>query len=127
MARTLAALALACVCATASGCGARARPSIRIVGWEVVGSAVIVKVNVTGWRLVPPRQGPVPQPRTGQWQIYVGDRYAGFSYNRSWGTVNGLAAGTYRVWAVLARSDYSLVWPLIRSQSVVVHVSGDAD
>jgi hypothetical protein len=83
---------------------------------------VIVKVKVSGWRLVPPRQGPVPKPRTGQWQIFVDNRYAGFSYDRTWGTINGLAPGRYRIWVALARTDYSLVWPLIRSAAVPIDV-----
>jgi hypothetical protein len=117
-----AALALAAVLAVSSGCGSQPRPSIRIVGTEVVGSAVIVKVKVVGWRMSRPTQGVAPRPRTGQWQIFADRRYAGFSYDRTWGTINGLSAGTYHVWVALARSDYSLVWPLIRSQSVLVRI-----
>jgi hypothetical protein len=122
MRRICAAFALAAVLAATSGCGSGPRPSIRIVQTEVVGSAVIVKVKVSGWRLVPPRQGPVPKPRTGQWQIFVDNRYAGFSYDRTWGTINGLAPGRYRIWVALARTDYSLVWPLIRSAAVPIDV-----
>ena len=100
------------------GCGSKPPPpSIRILGTQVVGSAVIVKVKVSGWRLTRPLQGPIPKPRTGQWQIFVDNRYAGFSYNGTWGTINGVPPGSYRLWVALARTDYSLVWPLIRSRS----------
>jgi hypothetical protein len=122
MRRIGAGFALAAVLAVAAGCGSEQQPSIRILGTEVVGSAVIVKVKISGWKLVPPRQGPVPKPRTGQWQIFVDRRYAGFSYNAKWGTINGLAPGRYHIWVALARTDYSLVWPLIRSRSVLVRV-----
>ena len=124
MRRTVAALALAGLLAAASGCGSRAtqRPSIQIVGTRVVGAAVIVQVTISGWRMAAPRQGPTPRPRTGQWQIFVDNRYAGFSYDRTWGTINGVAPGNYHLWVALARTDYSLVWPLIRSRSVLVRV-----
>jgi hypothetical protein len=116
------ALAVAAVLVTSAGCGSEPAPSIHILGTEVVGSAVIVKVKIVGWRMAPPRQGWPPKPRTGQWQIFVDNRYAGFSYNRTWGTINGVSAGSYHVWVALARTDYSLVWPLIRSPTVVVRV-----
>ena len=113
---------LAAVVAASSGCGSQPPPSIRILGTEVIGSAVIVKVRIVGWRMARPHQGPTPKSRTGQWQIFADDRYAGYSYDRSWGVINGLAAGTYHLWVALARTDYSLVWPLIRSRSIVVRV-----
>jgi len=124
MARTLAALLLAGLLAVGSGCGsASERPAIRIVHWRVVGSAVILDVKITDWKMAPPRQGPVPKPRTGQWQIFADDRYAGFSYEPSYGIIEGLAGGTYKIWVALARTDYSLVYPLIRSKPITVHVS----
>ena len=124
MARALAALALACFLAVGSGCGSRvARPAIRILNTRVIGSVVILKVKINGWKMAAPRQGPVPKPRTGQWQIFAGDRYAGFSDEPSYGIIDGLAAGTYKVWVALARTDYSLVYPLIRSKPVTVHIS----
>ena len=125
MRRICAGLALAAAIAASAGCGSRAveqQPSIRILGTDVVGSAVIVKVKIVGWRMSRPDQGPVPRPRTGQWQIFVDNRYAGFSYDGTWGTINGLAPGKYRLWVALARTDYSLVWPLIRSPSVPIDV-----
>ncbi len=135
MARALAVLALASVLAGAAGCGSqphppsiriRERPSIRILDWSVVGSAVILKVKITGWKMAPPRRGLRPKAHTGQWQIFAGDLYAGYSYNRSYGTINGIAAGTYKIWVALARTDYSLVYPLIRSRPVTVHVGDDS-
>ena len=143
MARALAALVLASVLAGAPGCGSQSRrpstrdlqrpsirivkrPAIRILDWSVVGSAVILKVRITGWKMAPPRRGPMPKAHTGQWQIFADDLYAGFSYDRAYGTINGLAAGTYRIWVALARTDYSLVYPLIRSQPVTVHVGKDS-
>jgi hypothetical protein len=124
MARALAALTLAGVLAAGSGCGSGPqRPAIRILDWRVFGSAVILKVKVTGWKMAPPRQGPVPKPRTGQWQIFADDRYAGFSDEPSYGAIDGLAGGTYKIWVALARTDASLVYPLIRSQYVTVHVA----
>jgi hypothetical protein len=124
MARALAALTLAGFLAVGSGCGSAAqRPAIRIVHWTVVGSSVILDVKITDWKMAPPRQGPVPKPRTGQWQIFADDRYAGFSYEPQYGMIEGLAGGTYKIWVALARTDYSLVYPLIRSQPVTVHVS----
>jgi hypothetical protein len=125
MRRIAAALALAALGAASAGCGSRPPPpSIRILGTEVVGPAVIVEVRIEGWRMARPRQGPPPRARTGQWQIFVDDRYAGYSYDETWGTINGLAAGTYHVWVALARTDYSLVWPLIRSPAAVVRIGG---
>jgi len=124
MARALAALALACFLAVGSGCGSRVtRPAIRILNTRVIGSAVILKVKIDGWKMAAPRQGPVPKARTGQWQIFAGDRYAGFSDEPSYGIIDGLAGGTYKVWVALARTDYSLVYPLIRSKPVTVHIS----
>lgn len=130
----MAALALA-VLVVFSGCGSQPhvpaarsrpqRPSIRIVDSEVVGSAVIVKVKIKGWKMAPPRRGVLPKPRTGQWQIFADDLYMGFSYDPSYGTINGLAAGSYKVWVALARTDTSLVYPLIRSRPVTVHVVSD--
>jgi hypothetical protein len=117
------AAAIAVLLAAAPGCGGRPPPpSIRIVGTDVVGPAVVVYVRIRGWRMAAPDRGPSPRPRTGQWQIFADDRYAGFSWDRSIGTINGLAEGTYHIWVALARTDYSLVWPLIRSQTVTVHV-----
>jgi hypothetical protein len=125
MAKALAALSLAGLVAVGSGCGSLAqRPGIRIVDSKVIGSEVILKVKITGWKMAAPREGPVPKPRTGQWQIFADDRYAGFSYQPSYGIVTGLPVGTYRIWVALARTDYSLVYPLIRSRPVTVHVSG---
>jgi hypothetical protein len=125
MARALAALALAGFLAVGSGCGSRSQqPAIRILASRAIGSDVILKVKITGWTMAAPRQGPVPRPRTGQWQIFADDRYAGFSDEPSYGTIDGLAVGTYRVWVALARTDYSLVYPLIRSRPVTVHVVG---
>jgi hypothetical protein len=127
MARALAALTLAGFLAVGSGCGSAAqRPAIRIVHWTVVGSSVILDVKITDWKMAPPRQGPVPKPRTGQWQIFADDRYAGFSYEPQYGMIEGLAGGTYKIWVALARTDYSLVYPLIRSQPVTVHVADSA-
>ncbi len=83
---------------------------------------MILEVKVTGWRMAPPRTGVRPKPHTGQWQIFADDRYAGYSYDPTYGTINGLAAGTYRIWVALARTDYSLVYPLVRSQFVTVEV-----
>lgn len=134
MARTLAVVVLAGVLAGASGCGSQSqptptrsnqKPSIRIVDWSVVGSAVMLKVEITGWKMAPPRRGPRPKPQTGQWQIFADELYEGFSYDRNYGTINGLAAGTYKIWVALARTDYSLVYPLIRSRPVTVHIGDD--
>lgn len=123
MPRALAALALAGSLASASACGAQSqRPTIRIVQATVIGSDVVLRVKITGWKMAAPRQGPVPKPRTGQWQIFADTRYAGFSDQPTYGSISGLAVGTYTIWVALARTDYSLVYPLIRSQSVVVHV-----
>lgn len=125
MARALAALVLAGFLAVASGCGSRPqRPAIRILGSRVIGADVILKVKITGWKMAAPREGPVPKPDTGQWQIYADDRYAGFSDEPSYGIITGLAGGTYKIWVALARTDYSLVYPLIRSRPVTVRVSG---
>lgn len=126
MARALAALALAGSLAIAGGCGSQdQRPAIRILDWRVIGSEVILRVKISGWKMAAPREGPLPKPHTGQWQIFADDRYAGFSYQPSYGVIDGLAGGTYRIWVALARTDYSLVYPLIRSQAITVHVSGD--
>jgi hypothetical protein len=124
MARALAALSVAGVLALGAGCGSqtRQRPSIQITHWRVIGSEVLLRVKITGWKMAAPHRGPLPKPRTGQWQIFVGDRYAGFSYQPSYGVIDRLPAGTYRVWVALARTDYSLVYPLIHSQQVTVHV-----
>jgi hypothetical protein len=127
MVRTLAAVALAGVLLAAPGCGGPpAKPSIRITRWDVVGASVILYVRITGWQMAKPRQGPVPRAHTGQWQIFADDRYAGFSFDKGIGTINGLSQGTYRIWVALARTDYALVYPLIRSQSIVVRVDGAA-
>lgn len=91
----------------------------------MVGSSVGLHVKITGWTMAPPLRGRKPRPRTGQWQIYTGDRYAGFSFDPSYGTINGLAAGTYKITVVLARTDFSLVYPLIQSPPVTVHVGND--
>jgi hypothetical protein len=128
MARALAALALAGLLAGASACGAQSRqhrPGIRILKATVVGSDVVLRVKVTGWKMAPPRAGVTPRPRTGQWQIFADDRYAGFSDQPTYGTISGLAVGTYTIWVALARTDYSLVYPLIRSQPVTVRVLGN--
>ena len=77
--------------------------------------------------MAPPHRGVQPQPHTGQWQIYADDLYTGFSYDPTYVTINGLATGTYHVWVALARTDYSLVYPLIRSRPVTVRIGGDAD
>jgi hypothetical protein len=128
MLRWLAAVVLVGVLAVAPGCGARsAPPSIRITSWDVVGQSVVLYVHITGWRMAAPHIGPIPKPRTGQWQIFVDRRYAGFSYDKSIGTINGLSAGTYHVWVALARTDYTLVYPLIRSPSVLVRIGDSGD
>ena len=127
MRRAFTALALAGLFAAGSGCASGSeRPSIRIVGSEVVGSELILKVKIVGWKLVPPDPGAVPKPRTGQWQIFTDKRYAGYSYQPQYGFVVGLADGTYRFWVALARTDYSLVYPLIRSRTITVHIRGRA-
>jgi hypothetical protein len=123
MARVLAALALAGFLAVGSACGsASQRPAIRITHIKVIGSEVLLQVKITGWKMAAPNPGPVPKPHTGQWQIFVGDRYAGFSDQPSYGLIDGLSGGTYEIWVALARTDYSLVYPLIRSRSVTVHI-----
>jgi len=129
MARALAALSVAGLMAVGSGCGSAAsshRPAIRIVHWRVEGSTVILDVKINGWKMAPPRPGPRPKPNTGQWQIFADDRYAGFSYEPQYGMIEGLAGGTYKIWVALARTDYSLVYPLIRSKPVTVHVGDKA-
>jgi hypothetical protein len=127
MARALAALVVAGFLAVGSGCGTQLqRPGIRIVDTSVIGSTVILRVKIKGWKMAAPHRGPLPRPRTGQWQIFADDRYAGFSYEPSYGRIDELPAGTYRIWVALARTDYSLVYPLIRSQGVTVHV-GEGD
>jgi hypothetical protein len=126
MARSWAALSVAGLLAVGSGCGSATsshRPAIRIVHWSVHGSTVILDVKINGWKMAPPRQGPVPKPNTGQWQIFADDRYAGFSYEPQYGMIEGLAGGTYKIWVALARTDYSLVYPLIRSKPVTIHVA----
>ena len=126
MARALAALALAGFLAGSSACGAQSqRPAIRILKATVVGSDVVLRVKVTGWKMAAPLEGRLPKPRTGQWQIFADDRYAGFSDQATYGTITGLSVGTYTIWVALARTDYSLVYPLIRSQPVTVHVRSD--
>jgi hypothetical protein len=128
MSRAFAALALAGLLAGATACGAvsqqQQQPGIRIVKATVEGSDVILRVKITGWKMAAPREGPAPKPHTGQWQIFADDRYAGFSYQPTYGAITGLAVGTYRIWVALARTDYSLVYPLIRSQPVTVRVRG---
>ena len=127
MARALAALALAGFLAVGSACGSQAqKPAIRILHTKVIGSEVILQVKITGWKMAAPDPGPVPKPHTGQWQIFAGNRYAGFSYEPSYGLIEGLSGGTYQIWVALARTDYSLVYPLIRSRSVTVHISDSA-
>jgi hypothetical protein len=127
MARALAALVLAGFLAVGNGCSSPLqRPEIRIVNLSVIGSTVILRVKIDGWKMAAPRRGPLPKPRTGQWQIFADDRYAGFSDEPSYGRIDELPAGTYTIWVALARTDYSLVYPLIRSQLVTVHV-GEGD
>ena len=128
MPRAFAALALAGFLAAGSACGAQsqARPSIRILGARVVGSEVIVKVKIGGWKMAPPRPGSAAKGRTGQWQMFVGNRYAGFSDEPTYGFIIGLPSGTYRIWVALARPDYSLVYPLIRSRETTVRISESA-
>jgi hypothetical protein len=126
MARAVAALVVAGFVAVASACGSSSRttkPAINILHWHVLGSSVVLQVKINGWKMAAPRQGVVPQPRTGQWQIFAGDRYVGFSDEPSYGVIEQMPVGTYRVWVALARTDYSLVYPLIRSRSVTVRVS----
>jgi len=112
------------IVAAVSGCGSSTeRPSIRILSSSVVGSAVIVKVRITGWKMAAPLRGVPPKPDTGQWQIFADNTYFGFSYDRSYGTINGLSGGMHRIYVALARTDYSLVYPLIRSRPVEVHIA----
>src|SRR5690348_4201548 len=124
MIRAFAALALAGCLAGASACGAQSQhhAGIRILRATVVGSDVVLRVKITGWKMAAPREGVAPKPHTGQWQIFADDRYAGFSDKPTYGSISGLAVGTYTIWVALARTDYSLVYPLIRSQPVTVHV-----
>ena len=125
MARVLATLVLAGLMAAMSGCGSSSqRSTIRILSAKVIGADVLLRVKITGWKMAPPRQGVVPKPRTGQWQIFADERYAGFSDQPTYGIIPGLPVGTYRIWVALARTDFSLVYPLIRSPPVTVHVSG---
>jgi hypothetical protein len=102
------------------------RPSIRIVHSSVIGAAVILKVKITGWKMAPPHPGVRPKPDTGQWQIFADDTYFGYSYDRTYGTINGLSGGTHQIWVALARTDYSLVYPLIRSRPVTIRIADDA-
>jgi len=130
MARASAALVVAGFLALGTGCGARSQlhqqqPAIDILHWRVIGSSVVLQVKISGWKMAAPRQGVVPKPRTGQWQIFAGDRYVGYSDEPSYGVIEQMPVGTYRVWVALARTDYSLVYPLIRSRSVTVHVGSD--
>ena len=92
----------------------------------MVGSAVILKVRITGWKMARPLRGVRPKPHTGQWQIFADNTYLGFSYDPTYGTINGLSGGTHKIYVALARTDYSLVYPLIRSKPVTIHVSDDA-
>jgi len=125
MARLLAALAVAGSLALASGCGSSAqKPSIRIISSQVIGPNVILDVKITGWKMAAPVQGLRPKPRTGQWQIFAGDRYVGYSDQPTYGVLTDMPVGTYKVWVALAHTDYSLVYPLIRSQQVTVRVGG---
>ncbi len=125
MARSLAALFLAGVVAVAAGCGSGVqKPAIRIVSARVIGPNVILKVKITGWKMALPAQGPKPKPRTGQWQIFAGDRYVGWSDQPTYGILTEMPVGTFKVWVALARTDFSLVYPLIRSQRVTVRVGG---
>jgi hypothetical protein len=126
MARALAALVIAGFVAVASACGSGSQvsqPAIHILRWHVIGSSVVLQVKINGWKMAAPRQGVAPKPRTGQWQIFAGDRYVGYSDEPSYGVIEEMPVGTYRVWVALARTDYSLVYPLIRSRPVTVHVS----
>lgn len=124
MAKALAAFVLAGLLAAGSGCGSGAqRPAIRILHTSVIGSEVMLQVRVTGWKLEAPRTGSTPKPRTGQWQIFADGHYAGFSFEPSYGLITGLTGGTHEIWVALARTDYSLVYPLIRSQQVTVRIS----
>jgi hypothetical protein len=128
MARVVAALVVAGLMAVGSACGSRsqsARPAIQILHWRVIGSSVVLQVKIHGWKMAVPRQGIAPKPRTGQWQIFAGDRYVGYSDEPSYGVIEDMPVGTYRVWVALARTDYSLVYPLIRSGSVTVHVGSE--
>jgi hypothetical protein len=125
MARSLAALFLAAVVAVAAGCGSGVqKPAIRIVSARVIGPNVILKVKITGWEMARPAQGPKPKPRTGQWQIFAGDRYVGWSDQPTYGILTEMPVGTFKVWVALARTDFSLVYPLIHSQRVTVRVGG---
>jgi hypothetical protein len=125
MARGLAALVLAGLLAFASGCGSGVqKASIRIVRSRVVGQDVILTVKINGWKMAAPVQGRTPKPRTGQWQIFAGDRYVGWSDQPTYGILTDMPVGTFKVWVALARTDYSLVYPLIRSQLVTVRVGG---
>jgi hypothetical protein len=125
MARTLAALFLAGVVAVSAGCGSGVqKPAIRIVSARVIGPNVILRVKISGWKMAPPAQGPRPKPHTGQWQIFAGDRYVGWSDQPTYGILTEMPVGTFRVWVALARTDFSLVYPLIRSQKVTVRVGG---
>ena len=125
MARTLAALFLAGVVAVSVGCGSGVqKPAIRIVSARVIGQNVILRVKISGWKMAAPAQGPRPKPRTGQWQIFAGDRYVGWSDQPTYGILTEMPVGTFSVWVALARTDFSLVYPLIRSQKVRVRVGG---
>jgi hypothetical protein len=125
MARLVATLALAGSLAVASGCGSAAqRPTIRIISSRVIGPNVILSVKITGWNMAAPLRGRLPKPHTGQWQIFAGDRYVGYSDQPTYGVMTDMPVGTYKVWVALAHTDYSLVYPLIRSQQVTVRVGG---
>ena len=125
MARSLAALALTALLAVASGCGSSVqKASIRIVSSHVAGQDVVLTVEIHGWKMAAPVQGRAPKPRTGQWQIFADDRYVGWSDQPTYGILTDMPVGTFKVWVALARTDYSLVYPLIRSQLVTVRVRG---
>src|SRR5690242_21790896 len=109
MARSWAALSVAGLLAVGSGCGSATsshRPAIRIVHWSVHGSTAILDVKINGWKMAPPRRGPVPKPNTGQWHIFAVDGYAGFPYEPQCGMIDGVAGASDEIAVAVSGSGY---------------------
>lgn len=116
-------ISLALAAAVVAPAAAAAQPSITIKKATVSRSVVDLRVNISGFKMLPKRIGKKPNTAAaGHWHVFVDGKYNNASANATTGATLKLTPRSHTIRVELANNDHSSLAPAVRSKAVTVRV-----